>query len=145
LYYISRPWPEGIIDIVAPGRVIGIDQKPAQFAFAIEKAGDEQLNVYFKQANIYDLPFESRSFNAAFAHGLISHLAEPMRGLAEIRRVLKPGALIGVRDVDWGGALTYSPDPVIESGVAYLREMVRTSGGDPEVGRRLGLIYDPDS
>jgi len=124
--------------IVAPGHVTGIDQEPAQFEFAIQRAAGENLNVSFKQASIYDLPFESHSFNAAFAHGLLSHLSEPMRGLAEIRRVLKPGALIGVRDADWGGALSYPPDAIIESGVGYLREMVRSSGGNPEIGRRLG-------
>ncbi len=126
--------------IVAPGHVIGIDQESAQFEFAIQQAADEKLNVSFRQASIYDLPFESHSFDAAFAHGLLSHLGEPMRGLAEIRRILKPGAFIGVRDADWGGALSYPSDPIIESGVGYLREMVRTSGGNPEIGRRLGVM-----
>jgi SAM-dependent methyltransferase len=123
---------------VAPGHVIGIDQEPAQFTLAVQQASDEQLSVSFRQANVYELPFEPHSFDAAFAHGLFSHLKEPMRGFSEIRRVLKPSALIGLRDADWGGALTYPPDPVIESGVTQLRQMVHTSGGDPEVGRRLG-------
>jgi SAM-dependent methyltransferase len=126
--------------LVAPGRVIGIDQEQTQFTVAVEQAKDERLNVSFEQATIYDLPFGSDSFNAAFAHGLLSHLREPMRGLSEVRRVLKPGALFGVRDSDWSGALTYPPDPVIESGVAYLRQTVRTNGGDPDIGRRLGSM-----
>ena len=84
---------------------------------SLYKKPGEQLSVSFRQANVYELPFESHSFDAAFAHGLFSHLQEPMRGFSEIRRVLKPAALIGLRDADWGGALTYPPDPVFESGV----------------------------
>jgi SAM-dependent methyltransferase len=125
---------------VAPGPVVGIDQEASQFTLAIQQASDEGLNVSFRQSSIYDLPFESGSFDAAFAHGLISHLSEPMRALSEIRRVLKPGAVAGIRDADWGGTLTYPVDPVIEAGVAYLRQTVRTSGGDPDIGRRLGSM-----
>ncbi len=126
--------------LVAPGSVIGIDQEATQFTVAVQQASDERLTVSFKQASVYDLPFESGSFDAVFAHGLISHLSEPMRALSEIRRVLKPGAFVGLRDADWSGALTYPPDPVIEAGVAYLRQIVRTNGGNPDIGRRLGSM-----
>jgi SAM-dependent methyltransferase len=129
-----------IARLVAPGLVIGIDQESAQFAVAVKQAGDEQLAVSLRQASVYELPFEAHSFDAAFAYGLISHLSEPIRGLREIRRVLKPNAFVGVRDADWGGALAYPPDPLIESGVAQLRQAVLANGGDPDIGRKLGAL-----
>jgi hypothetical protein len=34
------------------------------------------------------------------------HLREPVRALLEVRRVLRPGGIAGVRDSDWGDVST---------------------------------------
>ena len=55
-------------------------------------------------------------------------------------RVLRPGGLIGVRDADWGGVLVHPSDAVVDGALAQFSAAIRNSGGDPEIGRRLGGI-----
>lgn len=40
---------------------------------------------------MHALPFEDGTFDAAFVHAVMEHIAEPVAALAEVRRVLKPG------------------------------------------------------
>jgi SAM-dependent methyltransferase len=46
------------------------------------------------------LPFPDASFDAAFAANVLEHLTDPLRALREIRRVLRSGGVVGVRDPD---------------------------------------------
>jgi ubiquinone/menaquinone biosynthesis C-methylase UbiE len=61
---------------VKPGQVIGVDQASEQFGPAIQTAAEEGLGASFQEADVYDLPFERETFDAVFAHGLLSHLSE---------------------------------------------------------------------
>src|ERR1700730_4220237 len=81
---------------VAPGVVTGIDFEDSQFAKAREQAKHEGLNVEFRKASVYQLPFEDESFDAIFSHALFEHLSDPCAALRELRRVLKPGGLIAL-------------------------------------------------
>jgi ubiquinone/menaquinone biosynthesis C-methylase UbiE len=84
--------------IVAPGEVVGIDRRQASLSDARTFARERGVaNVAFEVANVYQLPFPDRSFDAAFACALLQHLAAPLAALKEIRRVLKPGGVIGKR------------------------------------------------
>src|SRR4029077_5283180 len=99
----------GLAQLVAPGEVIGIDIQTSliERAASLEKARG-QTNLRFEHADLYALPFADRCFDAAFGNGVLMHLAEPMRALAQLRRVLRPGGVIGVRDPDFGAVL-YAP------------------------------------
>ena len=64
------------------------------------------MNARFEVADVYRLPFPDGSFDAAFAHAVLMHLREPVRALAELRHVLRPGGIAGVRDSDWARVST---------------------------------------
>jgi ubiquinone/menaquinone biosynthesis C-methylase UbiE len=125
---------------VHPGEAIGIDQESGQFAQAAQQASAEELHLSFREATVYELPFEADGFDAVFVHGLLSHLSEPQSALREIRRVLKTGGLVGVRDADWGGALVYPSDPPLLAALQQFFQAMRTAGGEPEIGRTLGAL-----
>lgn len=95
----------GLARKVAPGQVIGIDVEESQFEGARKQAQREGLNLEFRKASVYELPFEDASFDAVFSHGLIESLSDPGAAIAQLRRILKPGGLIGVRAGDLGGLL----------------------------------------
>lgn len=81
------------------GPVVGIDVEDGQLDRGRQEAGNRGLaNVEFLHASVYALPFEDSSFDAVLAHAMVYHLGQPMKVLREIRRVLKPGGLVGLRD-----------------------------------------------
>lgn len=127
----------GLAPKVAPGQVIGIDTEDAQFRNAREQAQCEGLNVEFRKASVYELPFEDGFFDAIFSHALLEHLSDPAAAILELRRVLKPGGLIGLRAGDLGGLLidAASEGPAQAFG-AYLAKQQEGSK-HPKVGRKL--------
>jgi ubiquinone/menaquinone biosynthesis C-methylase UbiE len=86
---------------VTPGEVVGLDSEPRVLEQARELAATRGLgNVQFDQGDVYTLPYPDASFDALFSHALLSHLREPGRALAEMRRVLRPGGIAAVVEND---------------------------------------------
>jgi ubiquinone/menaquinone biosynthesis C-methylase UbiE len=130
----------GLARKVAPGPVIGIDIEESQFAKAREQAEKEGLNIEFRAENISHLPFSDGYFDAVFSHAVLQHLTDPEAALAELRRVLKPGGLIGVRAGDMGGTLIDAEGEEAAQGLAAYLAKSEKSGGDPNIGRKLGRL-----
>jgi ubiquinone/menaquinone biosynthesis C-methylase UbiE len=84
---------------VAPGEAIGIDLREDALAHGRALARERRIaNVTFQAASVYQLPYPDGSFDAAFACAVLQHLAAPRAALKEMRRVLKPGGVIGIAD-----------------------------------------------
>ena len=92
------------------------------------------------QADATDLPFEPRSFDAAFLCWVLEHVPTPARVLSEVRRVLVPGAPVYVTEVMNASFLLdpYSPN-VWRYWMAF-NDFQIESGGDPFVGAKLGNL-----
>jgi ubiquinone/menaquinone biosynthesis C-methylase UbiE len=128
----------GLARKVAPGHVIGIDVEESQFEGCREQAHREALNLEFRTASVYELPFEDGSFDAVFSHALLEDLSDPAAAIAELRRVLKHGGLIGVRASDLGGLLLEAAsDGPAQALAAYMANRQQNSK-NPNMGRKLG-------
>ena len=101
---------------VARGEVIGIDLRENAVASARELARTRAItNVTFAVANVYRLPCANASFDAAFACAVLQHLGDPLAALKEIRRVLRPGGVIGIVDGSPTMAFRYPTNPLLET------------------------------
>lgn len=130
----------GLAEAVAPGKVVGVDASAGQVEAAVALASAAGLaNATFQVANCYHLPFAEGTFDLAFSHALLEHLADPVAMLREVLRVLKPGGVIGVCSPDWGGFLLAPPSEPLHAAIEEYKNIQRRNGGDVEVGRKLGL------
>lgn len=125
-------------EIVAPGDVWGIDLD-ASYVLRAQELTEErkQTNIHFRQGSVYALPFPDQSMDAVFASTLLAHLSQPLAALAEIKRVLKPGGVIGIRDADVIGTLIAPTAPAVEESMALLAQLMQAYGGSPTMGREL--------
>jgi SAM-dependent methyltransferase len=60
---------------------------------------DGAANVLFVRAELEDLPFPDRSFDAVLCRFVVHHLADPAPALAELARVCRPGGRVVVADL----------------------------------------------
>lgn len=116
--------------LVAPGQVVGIDIEDTQFELGRAKALEQNIsNIKFETGNVYDLSFPSESFDAVFAHAVLYHLKNPHQALTELYRVLKPGGVIGIRDVERQGDILAPPNPLFDKAYNLLYRAWQTKGG----------------
>lgn len=118
---------------LSPGRVCGIDSA----AEVIDAARRDHPGVDFETGDVYRLDFEDASWDIVHAHQVLQHLSDPVAALREMRRVVRPGGAVAVRDSDYA---TFTWHPVSERLERWLRlyqEIARANGGEPDAGRRL--------
>jgi ubiquinone/menaquinone biosynthesis C-methylase UbiE len=130
----------GLARKVDPGHVVGIDVEESQFEQARAIAQSEGLNVEFRKGSVYQLPFKDEQFDAVFSHAVLEHLSDPPAAIAEFRRVLKRGGVIGLRAGDLGGLLidADSEGPA-QAFASYLAQQKR-GAKDPNIGRKLARL-----
>jgi ubiquinone/menaquinone biosynthesis C-methylase UbiE len=120
---------------VAPGgEVIGVDFSRAMVDEAIRRQVDPDLPVTFEHGDAQALRFKSGSFDRCWTERMLCHLSNPAAALAEMVRVVRPGGLVAVVDIDAGGTMIDHPDQPIT--VAFLDAMWAQSK-TPWVGRQF--------
>jgi len=84
-----------VADARAGGRVTGLDFSERM----LERARAKSSAVEWVQGDALALPFEDGSFDAATVGFGVRNLESLERGLAELRRVLRPGGRLGVLEI----------------------------------------------
>src|SRR5260370_16005766 len=131
-----------LAEVVAPGRVDGFDLQPAMVKRARAIASEQRVqNVSFSVANVYKLPFSARTFDAVFANAVLMFVSNPLAALTEIRRVLRPGGVVGLRDPDLGGKFLVPTTPLLQQWLDLRIRVRKHDGGDTFRGRyHRGLL-----
>ena len=121
-------------------RAIGVDVDDAEFDHARAYARASGIdNVEFRRGSVYELAFPDRHFDACLAHSMVETLDRPLDGLANIRRVLKPGGVVGVASIEYGGLILGGPEEPMLRRFFDLRTRLWQDEGvaDPYRGRAL--------
>ena len=129
----------GLADAVAPdGEVLGVDVSDS-LGHEWEKRLTESRvgNLTFRIADLFSSDLPKRHYDVVYMHQVLQHLPEPVGAIRAAVAHAKEGALIGIREVDWG---TFAVHPEVEG----LREFRRiydavamANGGNPRAGRHL--------
>lgn len=125
----------------ASGVVLGADLTPAMLREAVRAGRDRDGQLLL--TDVAALPLRSRSLDAVFGAGLISHLGSPAEDLRELARVVRPGGVLALFHPIGRAALAarhgrpLTPDDLRAE--PNLRALLAGSGW------RLGSYVDEDS
>jgi ubiquinone/menaquinone biosynthesis C-methylase UbiE len=122
---------------VAPGRAVGIDRAEEVLAQARAHAAREGVRVELAVGDVYALDFRDASFDVVHAHQVLQHLTDPVRALRELRRVLRPGGVVALRDSDYASFAWAPLEPGLERWLALYRAVARHNRAEPDAGRFL--------
>lgn len=115
-----------------PFRIVATDVDPD----LLRSRQTEFPGFRFLAGDAQPLPFRAGAFDALFAGELIEHLPDPRPGVAEFRRVLKPGGSLilttpnrlRLANVADGSERPYSPDHLSELSYDEVRALLRDEG-----------------
>lgn len=124
------------------GRVIGIDLDEQKLGWARAEATVQGLeHVRFETANVTQ-PWPVTGVDLVYARFILTHLREPQAMLAQALAALKPGGRILIEDIDFPGHFASPECPAVDRYVELYMKLSRHRGGDPLIGRRLGLLLE---
>lgn len=126
----------GLADLVAPGSVVGMDSSADVVTQATEAYADA-TNVEFREGTIYGLDMPDESFDVVHAHQVLQHLADPVAALRELRRVVRPGGVVAVREADYGAMAWHPAVEELDEWRHVYGRLARGNHGEPDAGRRL--------
>lgn len=126
----------------AEGRVTGVDINEELIAVAHQAQASEQVeNVSFSLGNLYDLDLPENTYDFVYARFLFQHLEKPEDALSNLRRVLKPGGILCILDIDDNWT---SLSPESDAFVRFIRKTgagQKRKGGNRMIGSQLyGLL-----
>ena len=119
-------------------RFTSVDVSADSLAEAGRRAERDGLtNVEFRQADLFDLPFDAESFDHVFVCFVLEHLERPGEALAILKRLLRPGGTITVIEGDHGSAYFHPDSPAAQAAIQCLVDLQRAAGGNSLIGRQV--------
>jgi demethylmenaquinone methyltransferase/2-methoxy-6-polyprenyl-1,4-benzoquinol methylase len=117
------------------GSVTGLDFSPRM----LERARAKSREIDWVQGDLLALQFEDASFDAATVGFGVRNLEDLERGLAELRRVLRPGGRLAIFYRLWFDRLVPLLGKLLPGGAAYtyLPASVRRFPGPEDLGELL--------
>ena len=120
-----------LVDLV--GEVVALEV--SEDAAALTRSGAPGVDV--RIGDVHALPFADDEFDVVHAHQVLQHVADPVRALREMARVVRPGGLVAARDSDYATFAWWPRLPELDRWLELYSDAARANGGEPDAGRRL--------
>jgi SAM-dependent methyltransferase len=115
------------------GHVIGVDNDPEMVERATERTRDRPT-IEVRAGDAHALPVADGSVDRARADRVLQHLEDPCIALAELRRVLRAGGVVGLVEPDWDTLVIDDASPELGRALAaFIGTRVRNRA----IGRQL--------
>ena len=134
---------ELLLERFPSARVTAVELDPGLLNDAQRHLAAHRDRVTFVNASVEETGLPADTFDAAVARLLFQHLPDPGRAMAEVLRVLRPGAPFVIADIDdalWG--LSDPPVPGWDAVVERMAAAQAARGGNRFIGRRLLRLLD---
>jgi SAM-dependent methyltransferase len=121
--------------------VVGIDVDAGQIEQARSTAAERGIDhAEFRTGSVLELPFEDSSFDVVYSNAVLMYLPDPVRVLAEMRRVLRPDGLAAVSDDDLGTIVMTPETPELRRGPELFERAVAHEGGNTRYSRNMRAL-----
>ena len=122
------------------GHVLAVDIDDTKIELARQEAAQLKVgNIEFRWLDIRASDLTA-AFDVVYARFLLTHLSEPDSVVALIRRLLKPGGLIILEDIDFSGHFVYPESAAFNRYHELYCAVVGRRGGNPNIGPQLPLL-----
>ncbi|CAN2040699.1 SAM-dependent methyltransferase [Candidatus Magnetomoraceae bacterium gMMP-15] len=118
--------------------ITSIDISEASVAEAKKRVESEGFsNVSFQQGDIFNLSFETESYDHIFICFVLEHLPNPIEALSILKKFIKPGGTITVIEGDHGSTYFHPDSKAAHKAIQCQVELQRRYGGNAMIGREL--------
>lgn len=122
----------------AGAEIIAIDVSEASLAEAQNKFDSAGItNVSLIQTDIFNLPFETASFDHVFVCFVLEHLTNPIEALKCLKKVIKPNGTITVIEGDHGSVYFHPESRNAHRAIDCQIALQAREGGNALIGREL--------
>jgi ubiquinone/menaquinone biosynthesis C-methylase UbiE len=128
---------------VSPGEVQGVDMDSLFIEEARKIAVKKGVsNIKFSVGNADDLKFEDDVFDLSYCRLVLMHVKDPLKTVAELKRVTRSGGTVAISDQDDGGILVYPELPKMMYMFSKYGSLAKMRGEDRFIGRKLFSIME---
>jgi ubiquinone/menaquinone biosynthesis C-methylase UbiE len=127
---------------VFPAETYGTDIDPLFINEAKRAAlNEDKKNIRFELGNIDKLTYDDGFFDLTYCRLVLMHVKNPVKTIAELKRVTRKDGIVAASDTDDGTILTYPPAPKFFDLWTKCGERAKARGDDRYIGRKLYSIF----
>lgn len=123
------------------GKVVGLDMNENNINVCKKKLNCIDNNLEFVVGDLHGTILKDSSFDFVYSRFLFQHLTDPEKALLKISKLTVDKGIIAVEELDHGLWLSYPYDPHLRKLQRAYVNLLKLSGSDPFIARKLYSIF----